>query len=120
MPRLALWITIAAASFFSASAFAKSTSAAKSENFTIVYVIDVGAGLCTVTVTPDYKYMVYDAGGASYKSNQCFNAIKKLIPNDHPIDLLIISHTDSDHLYNADELLGFYRVKKNSSNRKFF
>ena len=112
MPRLALWIIIAAASFFSASAFATSTSVTKSEDFTIVYVIDVGAGLCTVTVTPDYKYMVYDAGGTIYSSNQCFKAIKKLIPNDHPIDLLIISHTDGDHLYNADDILGSYRVKK--------
>ena len=112
MLRLALWIIIAAASFFSASAFATSTSVTKSEDSTIVYVIDVGAGLCTVTVTPDYKYMVYDAGGTIYSSNQCFNAIQKLIPNDHPIDLLIISHTDSDHLYNAYEILGYYRVKK--------
>ena len=77
MPRLALWISIAAASFFSASAFATSTSVIKSEDFTIVYVVDVGAGLCTVTVTPDYKYMVYDAGGTIYNSNRCFKAIEK-------------------------------------------
>ena len=83
MPRLALWFIIAATSFFSAPAFATSTSVTKSEDFTIVYVIDVGAGLCTVTVTPDYKYMVYDAGGASYKSNQCFQRDKKTYPERH-------------------------------------
>ena len=89
-------------------------SIATSEKSAFVYVVDVGAGLCTVSVIPDdsgYKYMVYDAGGERHK-NHCIEAIKKIIPRTQSIDLMVISHTDADHLYNADDVLDCYSVKK--------
>ena len=78
-------------------------------NDVYVRVVDVGAGLCTVTEIPGGHYMVYDAG--HWQSTQCFAAVQEIVDGD-VIDLLIISHTDADHLGEADEILGQYDVQQ--------
>ena len=89
----------------------------RNQNSLLVYVFDVGQGLCTLTVAPDskpseYKYMVYDAGADHYKSKKCINAIDEVLGDSTTIDLMIVSHVDADHLYNADDVLVRYTVKK--------
>ena len=68
-----------------------------------VRVVDVGAGLCCVVRIPgagdqegDY-YLVYDAGNYQDSGATAMTAIRELIPDDEVIDLLVLSHTDSDH-----------------------
>ena len=74
-----------------------------------VRVVDVGPGLCTITKTPGGHYMIYDAG--RWDDLRCFTAVSEIIGNG-TIDLMIISHSDADHLGNADEILNAYPVNK--------
>ncbi|MFN1834787.1 ComEC/Rec2 family competence protein [Balneola sp. MJW-20] len=77
-----------------------------------VKVADVGAGLCTIIEIPnpsdgtDPFYMLYDVGAG------CRDDIQQMIPSDQPIDLMVLSHNDSDHISNADEILEVYEVRK--------
>lgn len=75
-----------------------------------VRVVDTGPGLCTVASMPDDHYMVYDAG--HWQREECLKQVRKIVPSDEPIDLLILSHTDADHLGDAEEILHAYTVNK--------
>ena len=58
-----------------------------------VHVFDIGAGLCTVTEIPrsgGVEYFVYDAGGATYSMTRCINEIKRVVPDSHEIELMIL------------------------------
>lgn len=57
-------------------------------------VVDVGAGLCVVAVSADQHAMVYDAGRGAHP---CIDAVRELVPGQK-IDLLVLSHSDSDHI----------------------
>jgi competence protein ComEC len=59
-----------------------------------VRVVDVGAGLCVVALSPDQHAMVYDTGRGEAR---CLTAVRELVPNRR-IDLLVLSHSDSDHI----------------------
>jgi beta-lactamase superfamily II metal-dependent hydrolase len=72
-------------------------------------VVDVGAGLCTVTEIPNGHYLIYDAG--HWQSTQCLAAAREIVDGD-VVDFLIVSHTDSDHLGEADELLAAFNVRQ--------
>lgn len=74
-----------------------------------VRVVDVGAGLCTVTQTPGNHYMVYDAG--HWTGNHCLTSVRDIVDGDE-IDLLIISHSDADHLGEAREILEEFDVRR--------
>ena len=66
-----------------------------------VRVVDVGPGLCTVTEASGADgphYMVYDAG--HWLGQRCLGAVREIV-GAAAIDLLIISHPDSDHLGDA-------------------
>src|SRR5438874_12580230 len=65
-----------------------------------VRVVDVGAGECCVIKLPGGKNVIYDAGNG----NTAMKDIEELIPDDQAIDLLILSHTDSDHLGAVPEI----------------
>jgi competence protein ComEC len=71
-----------------------------------IRVVDTGPGLCTITVMPDGHYMVFDAGNFG----RCFETVKDLVPNGETIDLMVLSHSDSDHLIDAGKILDSYRV----------
>jgi competence protein ComEC len=73
-----------------------------------VRIADVGAGLCTVTRAPGGEVMVHDAG--HWLGQGCLAAVRPLVPGD-TIDLLVLSHADSDHLGDATEILGEYTVR---------
>ncbi len=78
-------------------------------NDVYVRVVDVGPGLCTVTEIPGGHYMIYDAG--HWTGTHCINAVQDIVDGTD-IDLLVISHSDSDHLGAADEILGMYNVQR--------
>lgn len=74
-----------------------------------VRVVDVGAGLCTITAAPGGRYMVYDAG--HWSNRQCIDAVRDVVTTG-VIDLLVISHADSDHLGNAAAILEEFEVRR--------
>lgn len=77
-----------------------------------VRILDVGPGLCNLIRLPNNKFVVYDAGHWRGNGNTTLNQIKDFIPENSEIELLILSHTDSDHIGAAGNLLRDYKVKK--------
>ena len=83
-----------------------------------VWIVDVGNGLCTVAGAPNsdgnYRYMVYDAGNQLFQhatsdfleqeGSTCADFVGQVIRRA-PIDIFVISHSDADHLNNADDLI---------------
>lgn len=80
-----------------------------------VYVLDVGAGLCTVSKLPNGEIIVYDCG-SSESSKEGNNEIEKRLPEilktNSDIDLLVLSHTDGDHINSTGFLFDNYDIKK--------
>ena len=77
-----------------------------------VRVVDVGAGECCVIRLPGKHNIIYDAGNYQDDGESAFNAISELIPEDEKIDLLVLSHTDSDHLGAVEQICDTYTVKQ--------
>lgn len=77
-----------------------------------VTVFDVGAGLCVLGEFPneadstDSYYMIYDAGLS------CDDKIQSEVPIDEQIDLMVLSHNDTDHIATADHILDMYDINK--------
>lgn len=80
-----------------------SASLAQSVN---IRIADVGTGLGTVTIFPDGKVMVYDAGNGSY----VMPTIRELVPGDK-IDLLVLSHNDEENIGGVPEIAADYQVE---------
>jgi beta-lactamase superfamily II metal-dependent hydrolase len=78
----------------------------------VIDVVDVGAGLCNVIKLPDGRYIIYDAGNYTASGNATLEQIKKIIPVGSTVELMILSHTDSDHVGAASNIIENYRVKK--------
>lgn len=79
-----------------------------------VHVFDIGGGLCTLTEAPGKRYMVYDAGTAIdlKKPKLCPSRIHAAMPAGEAIDLLILSHSDSDHISGVAELTRLRDVER--------
>lgn len=75
-----------------------------------IRVIDTGPGLATVTRFANGDIMVYDTGHWNHDP-AVFNEFRDFI-GDTDIDLLITSHSDSDHVAATDELFNEYRVQR--------
>ena len=78
---------------------------ASAQEVLLTRVVDVGAGLCTVTIAPGdsrSRIMVYDAG--HWQGHACRNAVRETVLGD-TIDVLVLSHSDADHLGDADDIL---------------
>ncbi len=80
------------------------------EGAVFVRVIDTGAGLATVTSMPGGHYMVYDAGHW-YGKTETMEGISSVVPEGEEIDLLVLSHSDSDHIAAVPNILAKYTVK---------
>lgn len=65
-------------------------------------VVDVGAGLCVVGRLPGGQDFLYDAG--HWDSTQCAAAVEELV-TDNRLELVVLSHSDSDHLGELDTIL---------------
>ena len=81
-----------------------------------IRVVDVGAGLCTVTEVPDATgnphFMVFDAGSEfPFNSSFCLDAVKEIVGMNQ-IDLLVVSHPDADHSVHAREILEYFTVNQ--------
>lgn len=60
----------------------------------VLRVVDVGAGLCVVIVVPGGHAMVYDTGR---RGDRCAAAVREMVPS-HRLDLVVLSHSDDDHI----------------------
>jgi competence protein ComEC len=89
---------------FVAAALWAAPAAAQEVN---VRVVDVGAGLCVITTTSDGHVMVYDTGAGS---KICGDAVDELAPAQQ-IDLLVLSHSDIDHIGAARRVLADHQVR---------
>jgi beta-lactamase superfamily II metal-dependent hydrolase len=72
-----------------------------------VRVVDVGAGECCIIKLPGNHNIIYDAGNR----DTAMADIEELIPHGDTIDLLVLSHTDADHLGAVDQICEAYKVK---------
>ncbi|MDO3641279.1 ComEC/Rec2 family competence protein [Mucilaginibacter sp. L3T2-6] len=78
-----------------------------------VRVLDVGAGLCNLIKMPGNKYIIYDAGGDyNTNGNRTVEQIKSFIPAGSEIELMVLSHTDADHIVAAGQVIRDFKVKK--------
>lgn len=73
-----------------------------------VRVVDVGAGECCVIALPNGEHIVYDAG----RGRSGFNAIRNIIPEGEEIALLVLSHSDADHLGAVPDICDKYEVRR--------
>jgi len=76
-----------------------------------IRVVDAGPGLCTVVKMPGDHYMVYDAGHWNH-DDVCLAAVKEVVPAGESIDLMVLSHSDADHLAAVDEIFDEYKVDR--------
>lgn len=74
-------------------------------------VIDVGAGESCVILIPGGHAVVFDGGNYKDGGATVMNALEELLPEGATIDLLVISHSDSDHLAAIDDILDAYTVR---------
>jgi beta-lactamase superfamily II metal-dependent hydrolase len=84
-----------------AAALTATLSAPTHAQATIRFV-DVGPGLCVIASFPGDQHLLYDAG--HWFSRQCRAAADELV-TDKFIELVVISHSDADHLGELDDIL---------------
>lgn len=75
-------------------------------------VIDVGAGHAAVIQMPGCFYMLYDAGNFADDGNSALAGVRTVVPKDEDIDLMVLSHSDADHIGGAVKILQNYTVRK--------
>jgi beta-lactamase superfamily II metal-dependent hydrolase len=79
----------------------------------VVHIIDSGGAHCSVTEIPGGHYLVFDAGTAlTEKDDVCADRIAEIVPKDDVIDLMILSHSDADHISAVPDLLAMRDVKQ--------
>jgi beta-lactamase superfamily II metal-dependent hydrolase len=76
-----------------------------------VRIIDTGAGHAAVVQMPGNHFMVYDTGHWN-QDNLVRDRIQEIVPQGQNIDLLVLSHSDSDHLAATDELFDLYAIDR--------
>lgn len=99
--------TLAAMLFTAASANALTST----RNSILVRMIDTGPGLAAIIHIDGAKkgrqyqhYIVIDAGHWNH-DEQVYEEIRAFLPEEEKIDLMILSHSDSDHIAASDEIL---------------
>jgi beta-lactamase superfamily II metal-dependent hydrolase len=84
-----------------AAAFLSSPAKAQTSD-TVIRAADTGPGLCVIVSIPGGHDFLYDAG--HWEGRNCVNAVREVV-TDRVIDLIIISHSDGDHLGQLDSIL---------------
>ena len=80
---------------------------------TKIRVIDVGAGLCCAVKFPSGFTMIYDAGrGGKRNTDFALTGINDVVGANEDIELLVLSHTDSDHVGAVPKICKYHKVKK--------
>lgn len=83
------------------------------ENDVLVRVVGCGPALCCVVQIPGDHYVIYDAGHWQNPGKAAATeTIRELIPAGSTIDLLVLSHSDSDHLGAVPMICEEYRVRR--------
>ena len=78
-----------------------------------IRILDVDAGHCALIKLPGEKYVVFDAGSdKTQDGNRTLAQIKEYIPSGSTIELVVLSHTDADHINGAEQVIRDYNVKK--------
>lgn len=85
---------IAAAYGVSGATGAPAQPAAPLTTDAVLRVVDVGAGLCVVITVPGGHAMLYDTGPGG---DSCAAAVREMVPSHH-LDLIVLSHSDDDHI----------------------
>lgn len=89
------------------------TDVTKNSKLKVHYVF-VGQGDCILIDLPDGKNVVIDSGSESYNSEtseKVINYIKNVLLDDGEIiDYLILTHSDSDHVYYMPDILDEFQV----------
>jgi beta-lactamase superfamily II metal-dependent hydrolase len=75
-----------------------------------VRIVDNGAGLCTIVEIPGKHYLVYDTGHPS-QGHVCVHAAEEIVDGD-TVDLMVVSHSDQDHLADGDDILTKFKVRE--------
>jgi len=92
-----------------------STDPAAVEDQLEVRVLDVGPGLACIAKIPGEgnksHYFVYDAGHWN-TDNYVLSALEDMMGDDEVVDLMVLSHSDSDHLGAVDEICDSFTVKR--------
>jgi beta-lactamase superfamily II metal-dependent hydrolase len=74
-----------------------------------VRIVDIGAGLCVLAHDKNQnRFFLYDAG--RWDNHICEDYVNSTV-NGRGIDLIVISHSDSDHLSNLEQILIRNNVK---------
>lgn len=75
-----------------------------------ITIVDVGIGLCNIIKLPGGGYILYDTGPRDKKS---FEIIKRYLPQNAEIKLVILSHADPGHSLGLINILSNnYQVRK--------
>lgn len=93
---------------FATSMLAAMPASAQSRG-AVIRVVDVGPGLCVVASFPGGHDLLYDAG--HWESTTCRQAVRDMVA-DRTIELVILSHMDSDHIGELDDILADNQVVK--------
>ncbi|MGI8908370.1 MAG: ComEC/Rec2 family competence protein [Candidatus Sumerlaeaceae bacterium] len=78
----------------------------------LLRVVDVGAGECCIAKLPGGHYIIYDAGNYQDGGKSALKAIHEFIPKGSDIELLVLSHTDADHVAAVPGICADYHVKR--------
>lgn len=75
-------------------------------------VIDTGPGLACVVAMPGDHFMIFDAGHWQGGGELAFQKIREVIPDGATIDLMVLSHSDADHLGAVGQIIDTYNIQQ--------
>lgn len=96
-------------------AVAATASTAGIDNIALIRVVDTGPGLMCLIKVPYgsvYRYAIYDAGNRQKAATILRAKLDEFIPRGSTIDLLVLSHSDADHVGMVPEIFDRYVVKR--------
>ena len=91
---------------------------AENEEALTIRVVDVGAGLCCVARIPPadaadrWHTVVYDAGNFQDQGSSALDGVRSMLAAGSKVDLMVLSHSDSDHLGGVAKICAEYEVEK--------
>ena len=84
-----------------------------SNGYLKIHFLSVGQGDSALITSPSNKNILVDGG----PNNDLIRELGKFLPFfERRIDLIILSHPDSDHLFGLIEVLKRYEIEKHSYN----
>jgi len=75
-----------------------------------IRIIDTGAAESCIIKTDNERYIVYDAGHWAGNGYRAFEGVHEIVPTNRRINLMVLSHTDGDHIGAVGSICDAYRV----------